>query len=220
MSDKCDSCSTGCSSGQCSDPEERLPPGMLSRYDINGSVADGVLIWIELMNGKIPKNVLETIEMAKSLGHERIYGILFGDISRKTFYDELFEYGVGDIYHIRSAELNEFHPEAYAEAVKDVAERIDPAVILIPATSRGKELAPRTAAILEAGFAADCSKISIENGTATVISGDVTKTASLPLVMTIPEGIFSIPSRKEGMKGTAINRQFKGTMKNIIERSL
>ena len=43
---------SGCEGGSCStcgggDDPDRLPPGMLKRYDINQSVADGILVHLE-----------------------------------------------------------------------------------------------------------------------------------------------------------------------------
>lgn len=217
------SCSTGsCSTGSCG--EDRLPPGMLSRYDLNAPVADGVLVWAEVSGGSVIGPVAELIGKARGLDAGRVFGVIMGDASRKAFYGELFEYGVDTLYHVRSADLNVFHPEAYSDAVSKVSERIAPAVILMAATPRGRELAPRVAASLDAGIAADCTSLEMADGRMTATrpayGGRVTAVVecrSFPQMATVRPGTFPVPEREKGRKGTAVNITFNGRLKDIMD---
>jgi electron transfer flavoprotein alpha subunit len=62
---------------------------------------------------------------------------------------------------LESPELREYHPEPWAEAVRQVLERHRPHVLLIPATARGRDWGPRVAGELELGMTADCVGVDI-----------------------------------------------------------
>ena len=64
MSDRCSggNCSSGsCSGGSCQSDDDRLPPGMLSRYDLNQDTGLGSLIWAETVDSKIDDAVIKLI---------------------------------------------------------------------------------------------------------------------------------------------------------------
>ncbi len=52
----------------------------------------------------------------------------------------------------------------YTRAVLAAVERVKPQVILFPASSLGKDLAPRVAARLQVGLASDCTALAVDGG--------------------------------------------------------
>ena len=198
------SCSKSCTQEQCSTGDcstctsaPRLPPGILSRYDIDGSTADGILVWAEVDdNEKIEPSVYEILGEARRLKAGRIFAVLFGDAEKKLLYSDLFEYGVDTIYHIRNGDLNPFRPNDYTMAIIDVTERTNPAMIMISGTVKGNELAPLIAKSLGAEYLQDDKNIPIT-------------AVSPPKVLSFAPKTFKAPEREVGRKGTAMNRQFK-----------
>ncbi len=217
---------SGCEGGSCStcsgDPD-RLPPGMLRKYDLNGSTADGILVWAETEGEKLAKVSAELISAASGLSDGRVYVALFGGPDMKTLYPEIFGYGTDTIYHIRGKGVETYAPETYSEALAQVAERINPAAILIGATPRGRETAPRLAAMLETGLTADCTGLRAEGRKIVMtrpafggnLYADIECTA-FPQMATVRRGTFPAPEPREG-KGTAIYWQYQGAQtKEII----
>ncbi len=218
------SCSS-CSSGSCDD-QDRLPPGMLRQYDINQSTADGTLVYIEVdvIDG-VPKVSDVTAEiLGKARESEgRLFGIVFGGLEIKSLYPELFGYGIHSLYHVKDVRLETYHPEAYAECISAVIDRVIPANVLFGATPKGRELAPRVAASMSAGLTADCTGLRFDGrkmvATRPALGGNVMadiECTGFPQMATIRPGAFPRPERSEG-QGTAIYWQYSGdNIKGII----
>ncbi len=60
--------------------------------------------------------------------------------------------------------LEQYVAETYVPVVADIVKRCDPAVVILPASVDGKDLAARLAAKLGAGLAQDCTEIVCEGG--------------------------------------------------------
>jgi electron transfer flavoprotein alpha subunit len=215
MSD-CGSCSNGSCSANKGDGD--LPPGMLQQYNLNQSTAEGNVVWIETIKDdlgiKIADISLELIGKIRRMSDSRVFGIIIGDNDVKSLYDEIFSYGVDTLYHVKDKYLVTYHPEAYSDAIADVANRINPAMILIGGTTRGREVAPRVAAILSTGLTADCTELEMDGRkllmTRPAFGGNIIATIScdtFPQMATVRPGIFSIPEPEIGRKGTVIYRQ-------------
>ena len=214
----------GSSCSTCSSDPDRLPPGMLKKYSLNESSADGILVWAETSGGKLAQESAELIAAASELSDGRVYAALFGGPEMKSLYPEIFGYGTDTVYHVRGADA--YAPEAYAEALAQIAERTNPAAILIGATPRGRETAPRLAAMLETGLTADCTGLRAEGRkiimTRPAFGGNLNadiECTSFPQMATVRRGTFPAPEPKEG-RGTAIYWQYKGGLaKEIVSES-
>ncbi len=211
------SCSSGsCSTGSCSSDPDRLPPGMLKKYDLNESTADGILVWAETDGGKLSRSSAEIIAASSKLTDGRVFVALFGGPDMKSLYPEIFGYGTDTIYHVRGKATETYTPEVYAEALAQVAERVNPATVLIGATPRGRETAPRLASMLGSGLTADCTGI-VADGRKVIITrpafgGVLTadiECIGFPQMATIRQGVFPTPEKREG-QGTAIYWQYTG----------
>ena len=190
--DQCtkDSCSTGDCSTCSSAP--RLPPGILSEYDINARTSDGILTWAEVNDdGMMESSVYGVLGRAKEMNAGRSFAILFGGVERKILYNDLFEHGVDTIYHIRNTSLDKFRPDDYATAINDVSDRIVPSAIFISGTVRGKELAPIVADKTGMGCFEDIGDMNV------------------PHIVLFANGVLKIPERETGRRGTVMNRQFR-----------
>ncbi|HDP97677.1 MAG TPA: electron transfer flavoprotein subunit alpha/FixB family protein [bacterium] len=57
-----------------------------------------------------------------------------------------------------------YSAEGYTKTILKAIQQVDPEIVLIPASSMGKDLAPRLAARLDCGLAADCIALAVDNG--------------------------------------------------------
>jgi len=189
---------------------------MLKRYDLNESTADGILVWAETDGGRLSKSSAEIIAASSKLTDGRVFVALFGGPEMKSLYPEIFGYGTDTIYHVRGKATETYTPEVYAEALAQVAERVNPATVLIGATPRGRETAPRLASMLGSGLTADCTGI-VADGRKVIITrpafgGVLTadiECIGFPQMATIRQGVFPAPEKREG-QGTAIYWQYAG----------
>jgi len=77
---------------------------------------------------------------------------------------ELGKYGADRVFLADDPSLALFHPDYYRHILLDAVKKHAPSIILLPATSAGKDLAPRIAIHLNTGVASDCVQLSLENG--------------------------------------------------------
>ena len=201
------SCSSGsCSTGSCSNDKDRLPPGMLSVYDLDQQTALGTLIWAETVCDKdeitIHPTVFEMLGKITEISDDRIFAMAVGSISIKPLYKELFEHGVDTLYHIRNRELWTFDPKGYAEVLADVSSRVNPRLILIPGTSAGKDIASYLSEILVSDAVYEIDPSSADKA----ICEDTSD--RYPKILIARSGAFTPKDPIPGRTGTVISRMF------------
>lgn len=77
---------------------------------------------------------------------------------------DLGRYGVDKVYVADAPSLEHYVAETYVPVIADIIRQCDPAVVILPASVDGKDLAARLAAKLQAGLAQDCTQVACENG--------------------------------------------------------
>ncbi len=204
--------SGGCSDGSCSSDNDRLPPGMLSEYDLAQDTGLGSLIWTETENEVISESTMKLIGKMKKISDDRIFVMLTGPADIKPLYDILFSYGADTIYHFRSKQLENYNSVLYADALADLSGRINPMCILFPAGRKGSEIAEYLGRKLERPVDIDCTDISVvSNRLQTEGSGSVPmfrKHGKLPIIATVITESFDSVTPVNGRKGTVIYRTF------------
>jgi Electron transfer flavoprotein, alpha subunit len=206
-----------CQTGSCDSSDGcRLPPGMLREYDLDQSIAEGVLVWIETAgNGEqasVPSSSFKVLGEAAKLNDGRTIAVIFGDVELKPLYDEIFSHGADTIYHVKDKRLIEFHQEAYCESLADISERIVPATILTASTEKGNRIVSRLAAMLNVKYITDCIGIELSGRSLKVRdrSSNEIFFDGFPQIASMDQNILPEPSREEGRKGTVIYRQYSG----------
>jgi len=76
-----------------------------------------------------------------------------------------FAYGADKVYLAVNDELNDFYADVYAEALTQLINTSGANLILIGSTRRGKELAPRVAQKLGAGYVANSTESKLRMAT-------------------------------------------------------
>ena len=77
--------------------------------------------------------------------------------------DTLIEHGADKVYVADDPKLAHFAVEPYRAVVLEAVKRASPEFLLIGATKRGKELAPRVAAALDTGCMTECVKLDVDD---------------------------------------------------------
>ncbi len=124
-----------------------------------------ILVFCELKDGKIRKPSLEALSEGRRLadGGGLALGALFVGASLAGA-EAAAGYGADHILKVEDAKLAAYSSDLYAQAVADAVKAKGATVLLVGATSLGKDVAPRAAARLGAGYAADVTGLSLANG--------------------------------------------------------
>jgi len=126
----------------------------------------GVLTFAEHREGKLRRPSLEAISEARRLADAlgaTVSSVLIGPGVR-ALASEAAHYGADQVHVFEDAALAAYATEAYARSLVQVIEDLKPAVVLVPFTAMGKDLAPRVAARVGCGLASDCVALSIKEG--------------------------------------------------------
>lgn len=130
----------------------------------------GVWVWVEQRDGVIKAIGQELLGagrvLADSLG-QPLTALVFGqnvsDVAAQSF-----NLGADAVLGCDDETLAEFRVEAYGPLLAQMTQDRTPGVILMGATTRGRELAAWVAAQLDAGLVADGVEFSLENETVKV----------------------------------------------------
>ena len=119
-----------------------------------------ILIYAEHREGQLRKITFENIALAKILGQPFEVVIIGNNIS--ALAEELGKYGAEKVVTFSNSSLAEYSPDGYAKVLADAIKKQNADVLLMGATSTGKDLAPRVSAILNASMATDCTEVKVD----------------------------------------------------------
>src|ERR1700741_3276189 len=125
-----------------------------------------ILAFAEQREGKFKKSAFEATQAAKRIADQlnaELVTLVVGD-AVESISPQLGAYGATRVIVVQDARLHYYSTTAYAKIVTEVARKEQASILFITATQMGKDLAPRVAAKLNAGLAADCIALKVENG--------------------------------------------------------
>ena len=129
-------------------------------------MSQGVMIIAEQRDGDIRKISYELISegrrLADSSGQELTAVLLGFNIKDKAV--KLGNYGANKVIVADDPRLGQYTTDAYVSVIAQIVKSSDPAILLLGASTQGKDLAARLSARLGAGMAQDCIQFSIEDG--------------------------------------------------------
>jgi electron transfer flavoprotein alpha subunit len=125
----------------------------------------------------------------------------------------LIEYGADEVICIDEPELKDYLTEQYAQTITQVVNKFKPSILMIGATTIGRDLGPRLAARLTTGLTADCTRLEIsEEGelmmTRPAFGGNLMATIMCtehrPQMSTVRPGVMQKMERDTNRKGNVI----------------
>jgi electron transfer flavoprotein alpha subunit len=121
-----------------------------------------ILVIAEQVNGAFRKVTFEALSAARKLGAEVNAAVLGSAVEAPAA--ELAKYGAAKILVADDAALAEYTVDAYTNVLAGVIAQAGAQVVILGATTQGKELAGRLSARLDAGLATDCVALKMEGG--------------------------------------------------------
>jgi len=127
-------------------------------------MAQSILAIAEQQEGVFRKVTYEAVSegrrIADSLGCELNALVLGNNI--ENISKELEQFGAGRIIVAENPALHEYLPDAYVNVIADVVNKETPDVVILGASTQGKDIAARLSARLDAPLAMDCVAIRFE----------------------------------------------------------
>ena len=190
--------------------------------DIRGDYKH-ILTWVEVVKGQATRPSLELFTPARHLADQlgddtKIKTVLIGK-NVAPLAQTLFEHGSDEVILIEDDRLEEYQVLPFSDSIAQVIHDRKPEIVLFPATTAGRELAPRIAVKTGSGITADCTGLEIgeyvNRKEKTIIRPILhsrrptygeSKLATIlgfvfPQISTARPGTFEIPQRVEGRKG-------------------
>ena len=137
-----------------------------------------ILAIAEQKDGALRRAAHETVTaartLAESLGGET-HALVIGGAGTESLAPELAKFGADTIHVVASDSMSEYAAEAYAATVADVVKAGGFHTVVFPASSNGRDLAPRVAARLDVPLASDATAIEVKDGTLMLNDAKVTK---------------------------------------------
>ncbi len=113
-----------------------------------------VLVYTETENGKFKKVAFEVASYAKEIANEMGTSVTALTINANN-NSELSNYGVDKILSVKEDKLNTFNAKAYANLLKEAANRESAEVVIVSSSADCKFIAPLLAVKLNAGYASN-----------------------------------------------------------------
>ena len=194
--------------------DRRVPGEALSAYQ-------GVAVFIETVDGRgAPVSwelVGKAVELARQLD-AKVLGLLLGN-NIGAAADEAVAYGCDEVHVIDDPLLSHYLSATYGKALSDLCGKLRPAILLVGATSLGRDLAGVVATRLQTGLTADCTGLYIEKETDLLLmtrptfGGNIMATifcqARRPQMSSVRPRVFRMPDKDPGRKGVVSRHELE-----------
>jgi electron transfer flavoprotein alpha subunit len=179
---------------------------------MNISEYKDVYVFVEQREGKIQNVAFELLGKARDLAdslNEKVVAILLG-YNIENHANELIAYGADAVICADDKELEYYNTEPYTQAVCQIINQRKPSIVLIGATTTGRDLGPRLSARLATGLTADCTKLEISETrellmTRPAFGGNLMATilcsAHRPQMSTVRPGVMRAHEKDESRAG-------------------
>jgi electron transfer flavoprotein alpha subunit len=156
-----------------------------------------VLVIAEQVDGVFRKVTFEALTAACKLGSD-VYAAVIGS-GITAIAGELAKFGATRTFVIDDDALADYTVDAYTHVVANIIDQVKPNIVLMGATTQGKELAARLSARLDAGLATDCLAIQMNDdrflATRPLYGGKILADVALngtPVVVTLRPNVITI----------------------------
>jgi electron transfer flavoprotein alpha subunit len=195
----------------------------------------GVWVFIEHDRGQVHSVSWELLGSARKLADTlgvSVSGVLMGGPGEKldAFAAEAFTYGADHCYVVRDPVLEGYRNEPFTKGLTDLVNRHQPEIVLLGATTMGRDLAGSVATTLATGLTADCTELNIDPTTRALAATRPTFGGSLlctimtlayrPQMATVRPRVMSMPRRDATRTGTIVEGTLGLVESQIITKLL
>lgn len=124
-----------------------------------------ILAFAEQRDGQFKQSAFEVTKAAREIAdtlQAELVGLVIGS-GVGTIADKLGGFGAQRVLVVDDSRLAYYSTTAYTKIIAEIARQEGADIVFLPASQMGKDVAPRVAVRLEAGLAADCVSLNVEN---------------------------------------------------------
>lgn len=127
----------------------------------------GVWVFVEHERGEVHPVSWELLGEGRKLADQLgvpLSGVVLGapDIATRRFCEQAFHHGADHCYLIEDPVLNSYRNQPYTKGLTDLVNACKPEILLLGATTQGRDLAGSVATTLKTGLTADCTELNID----------------------------------------------------------
>ena len=177
----------------------------------------GVWVFIEHDRGHVNPVSWELMGEARKLADKLqvdVAGVLMGgpDEPLDAYAAEAYAYGADRCYFVRDPVLKGYRNEPFTKGLTDLVNKHQPEIMLLGATTMGRDLAGSVATTLGTGLTADCTELNIDGralaATRPTFGGSLLCTimtlAYRPQMATIRPRVMQMPRRDASRTGDGV----------------
>jgi electron transfer flavoprotein alpha subunit len=177
----------------------------------------GVWVFVEHDRGHVNPVSWELMGEARKLADKlqvEVAGVLMGgpDEPLDTFARDAYAFGADRCYFVRDPVLEGYRNEPFTKGLTDLVNKHQPEIMLLGATTMGRDLAGSVATTLGTGLTADCTELNIDGralaATRPTFGGSLLCTimtlAYRPQMATIRPRVMQMPRRDDSRSGDAV----------------
>ncbi len=180
-----------------------------------------VWVYIDHFKGQPLAASWEAVGLGRQLG--RVTALVLG-AGVDGLAQSACEFGADEVLLADDPALEDFRAEAFASTLGAAAASAVPDLVLLPTTTRGRELAAMLAVDLPAGVLVDVTGLEQKDGawlgTRPIYAGKILARESCrtkPAVVTLRSRAFPLPAREAGRKGTVTKIPAAGVPLTTVE---
>lgn len=209
----CQACLTACL-------EEAIEIGVKKEATSHLKDYKGVWVFAEQRFGKLSETALELLGEGRKLADQlktELSAVLLGK-KVNGLAPELIYHGADRVYLIDRDELKDPLDEPYAKTLVNLVGKYKPEIILAGATTFGRSLIPKVAAMLKTGLTADCTGLKIDTAnrhllqTRPTFGGNIMATIicpnNRPQMATVRPRVMKKMARDQTRQGKIIQESF------------
>ncbi len=195
----------------------------------------GVWVFVEHERGEVHPVSWELLGEGRKLADKlgvALAGVVLaapgGEAGR--FCEEAFYHGADLCYRIEDPVLATYRNQPFTKGLTDLVERYQPEILLLGATTQGRDLAGSVATTLQTGLTADCTDLAIDMENRSLAASRPTFGGSLlctiltlnyrPQMATVRPRVMAMPDRDPSRKGTVIDHPLGLVESQIVTKVL
>ena len=190
-------------------------------------MSNEIWVFIETERDEIKKISLEMVSQARELADNAglsVSALMVGQ-GLENLSDSLIHHGADRIYLVGGEIISPHDTDTHVDLMYNMIKEYGPSILIIGATSLGREMAPRLAARLNVSLISDCVDIKLEKGqlvgSRPVLNGKAHATVVCPVspfcIVAANAGIFDIRESGQNRQCETIRVTYRDSEKPKVE---
>lgn len=217
--------------------EETKKPAGKRKLELDPRLAEyrGIWVFIEHERGTVHTVSWELLGEARKLADMlgvQVAGVVMGTPGEDTrrFCQEAFYHGANMCYLMEDELLKDYRNQSFTKGLTDMVNAYKPEILLLGATTLGRDLAGSVATTLQTGLTADCTELNIDVDIRSLLATRPTFGGSLlctiqtlnyrPQMATIRPRVMATPKRDATRSGNIIEHKLSMIETDIITKVL